>query len=67
MYILISVDVTINMRQRMSLKAMQKFVGGYVEQHRNFLINEDGLRLKLPQNKSYPEFVGNIILREEER
>lgn len=61
MYRLITADGKITEKQRMTLKQMQEFVGGYVEQWRNILCNEDGLRLKLPRNSIDPRFVGNII------
>lgn len=62
MYKLITADGKVSERKRMSLNAMQKFVGGYVEQYQDVLCNEDGLRLKLPRNVIDPRFVGNIII-----
>lgn len=61
MYRLITADGNITEKQRMSLKQMQDFVGGYVEKYKNVYCNEDGLRLKLPKNQIDPRFVGNII------
>ena len=64
MYKLITSDGKITEKQRMSLKQMQEFVGGYVERWRNIYCNEDGLRLKLPRNIVDNRFVGNIIIIE---
>lgn len=62
MYILIKSNGEIIKKERMTLKQMQNFVGGYVEQYQNVLCNEDGLRLRLPRNVVDPRFVGNIII-----
>lgn len=65
-YTLITVDGVITVRQRMSLKQMQKFVGGYIElvnaEGQKFYCNEDGLRLELSRNKLFPILLGNIIM-----
>jgi len=72
-YKLITVDGKITYRQRMSLKQMQKFVGGYIEfikfsmTANSFYVNEKGLSLRLPKNKKYSMFVGNIIMLKEEK
>lgn len=60
-FIYITVDGTEVERVKPTLEDMQKFVGGYIEVHGNFYINEDGLVMGLEQNKAYPQFVGNII------
>ena len=64
MFKLITHNGEISEREKMTLEEMQGFVGGYVEQWRNILCNEDGLRLKLPRNIIDPRFVGNIIIEE---
>lgn len=63
MYKLITSKGKIEYRDEMLLEDMQKFVGGYIETAGNFIFNEEGLLLKLPTNKVYPQFVGNIILK----
>jgi hypothetical protein len=67
-YTLVNSDGKVSYRERMSLKQMQKFVGGYIElvsiEGVKFLCNEDGLQLKLPKNKRYPVFVGNVLILE---
>ncbi len=53
----------------MTLKEMQKCVGGYIEMvwvgepynSACLMVNEDGLMLKLPQNPKYPQLVGNVL------
>lgn len=54
----------------LSLKKLQSIVGGPIEFATRkvgeirvtFCINEEGLLLKLPENKLFPEFVGNVVL-----
>lgn len=48
---------------KLSLSEKQQFVGGYIEYVGNIICNEDGIRLKLPRNKLYPHFLGNIIIQ----
>jgi len=47
----------------LTLKEMQEFVGGYIEEHGEFIVNEDGLMLNLPRNKMFPQYVGNVIIQ----
>lgn len=47
----------------LTLSEMQQFVGGYIEYVGNIICNEDGRELKLPPNKLYPKFLGNIIIQ----
>lgn len=49
------------MKDYMSLSDVQAFVGGYVEKVGDFLVNEEGLRLKLRRNRVYGRFVGNVV------
>ena len=67
MYKLITVNGKITKKKRLTLKHMQDFVGGYVEQYQNVFCNEDGLRLRLPRNIIDPRFVGNIIVEEHKK
>lgn len=60
----ITADGIITEEKKLSLKQMQEFVGGYIEYVGNIICNEDGLMLKLPRNKLFPRFVGNIIIDE---
>lgn len=60
-YKLITVNGEVSLKDKMSLEEMQEFVGGYIELYKGFYCNEDGLRLNLPRNTVYPEFVGNVI------
>lgn len=54
----------------LSLEKLQELVGGYIEFATRrigdtvctFCINEEGLLMKLPQNKLFPEFVGDVVL-----
>lgn len=48
-------------KKGIELKEMQDFVGGYIEQVGDFIVNEEGRRLNLPPNKKFPTFVGNVI------
>ena len=56
-------------KKPLSLKKMQKLVGGYIEMvwvgepynSHCLMINEDGLSLGLSQNKKFPQLVGNVI------
>ncbi len=63
MYRKVMVNGTMEDVKSLTLKEMQDFVGGYIEEHREFIINEDGLMLNLPRNKMFPQFVGNIIIQ----
>lgn len=47
----------------LTLSEKQQFVGGYIEYVGNIICNEEGIELKLPRNKLYPEFLGNIIIQ----
>jgi len=63
-YTKITSDGTVvNTDDNLTLSEMQQFVGGYIEYVRNIICNEDGRRLKLPVNKIYPQFLGNIIIQ----
>lgn len=52
------------------LLALQNAVGGYIElsniQGSLVYVNEDGIRLKLPENKKFPQFLGPVIVMEKE-
>lgn len=61
---LITHDGKITKGKDLTLKEMQDFVGGYIENVGNVICNEDGKMLNLPINKIDPRFVGNIIIRE---
>lgn len=60
----------IDTHEPLSLERLQKLVGGYIERvwegepyHSNCLmVNEEGQLLGLPQNPSFPQFVGNIVV-----
>lgn len=52
---------------KLSLSEAQEFVGGYVEEIRlsngdQMLVNEDGLRLKLPHNEAASLLAGRPIV-----
>ena len=64
MYKCITADGEISYKKRMSLKQMQKFVGGYIEIVGNIICNEEGLLQNLEVNSTHPQFVGNIIIKE---
>lgn len=64
-YKLITHEGKVFYKKRMSLKSMQKFVGGYIEQVGNIICNEEGNIYKLPINLVNARFVGNIIEIEE--
>jgi hypothetical protein len=61
-YTLITADGEETTADVLDLEDMQKFVGGYIEHVDNIFCNEDGIRLKLPRNVKYPNFLGNIII-----
>lgn len=63
-YTLVNVNGETSHKDVMDLEEMQKFIGGYIEQVGNIICNEDGIRLNLPRNMSYPLFLGNIIIEE---
>ncbi len=63
MYRKVTVNGEIEDVASLILKEMQEFVGGYIEEHGEFIVNEDGLRLKLPRNKLFPQYVGNVIIQ----
>ena len=63
MYKKVAVDGKMEDVKSMSLKEMQDFVGGYIEEHGEFIVNEDGLMLNLPRNKLFPQYVGNVIIQ----
>jgi len=63
-YIFISVNGNRTYKNSLSLKEMQKFVGGYIEKVGNIYCNEDGISLNLKRNNIYPEFYGNIIIEQ---
>lgn len=60
----ISVNGEMKRVSKMTLKEMQTWVGGYIEISGNVICNEDGKMLNLPTNKSYPLYVGNIIIKD---
>ena len=60
-YQCVTVEGEITIKDIMSLKEMQEFVGGFVQQVRTFFVNEEGLVRKLPRNRIYTQFVGNVI------
>jgi len=62
-YLLIDMNGNITEKKKLTLKQMQKFVGGYVELVGDTFCNEDGIRLNLRRNEVYPRFLGNIIQR----
>jgi len=62
-YLLIDMDGSVIEKKRLTLKQMQKFMGGYIELVGDIFCNEDGIRFNLCQNKAYPKFLGNIIKR----
>lgn len=50
-----------------TLETLQKYVGGNIEylpirSKFGFIGNEDGLHLELKENKSYPRFLGDIVV-----
>jgi len=53
-------------RAKLTLKQLQEAVGGYIEivAHEKGLLvcNEEGLLRKLPQNKRFPMFVGDVVI-----
>jgi hypothetical protein len=55
--------VVISTDDNLTLSEMQQFVCGYIEHVGNIICNEDGRELKLPPNKLYPRFLGNIIIQ----
>jgi hypothetical protein len=59
----ITSDGIISDVDKMTLKEMQEFVGGYIEYVGNVICNEDGRMLELPVNKLKDQFVGNIIIQ----
>ena len=61
-YILVNADGTETIKDILELEEMQSFVGGYIEQVGNIICNEDGIRMKLPRNVKYQNFLGNIII-----
>jgi hypothetical protein len=61
-YTLINSDGTVSQRDVMERKEMQEYVGGELEQVGNIISNEDSIRLNLPRNVTYPNFLGNIII-----
>lgn len=63
MYKKVTVDGKMEDVESLTLKEMQGFVGGYIEEHGEFIVNEDGLMLNLPRNKMFPQYVGNIIIQ----
>ena len=64
---LVTSDGTITYKDKMTLKDMQKFVGGYIEYYGNAIMNEEGRLENLPSNKLYPLFVGNLIIDQKMR
>ena len=60
-YLLIPADGSMTIKEQMTLKEMQEFVGGYIEQVGNIFCNEDGIRLNLPRNITHSRFLGNVI------
>ncbi len=46
-YLLIDIDGNVTEKEKLTLKQMQKFVGGYVESVEDIFCNEDGIRLNL--------------------
>lgn len=48
-----------------ALEELQQWVVGYIERVKRdgvyLFVNEDGLRLKLPRNTQWPEFVGPVV------
>ena len=64
-YLCISQDGSIaKVKKRMTLKQMQNWVGGYIEEHDGVICNEDGIRFGLLSNVSDERFLGNIIFTE---
>ena len=63
MYKKVTVDGKMEDVESLTLKEMQGFVGGYIEELGEFIVNEDGLMLNLPRNKMFPQYVGNIIIQ----
>ncbi len=63
MYRKVAIDGKIEDVKFLTLKEMQEFVGGYIEEHEEFIVNEDGLMLNLPRNKMFPQYVGNVIIQ----
>lgn len=63
MYRKVTVDGKIEDVKSLTLKEMQDFVGGYIEESGQFIVNEDGLMLNLPRNEMFPQFVGNVIIQ----
>lgn len=62
MYRKIGVDGKITKVNFMSLSEMKEYVGGCVENVDNLIYCRDGRELKLPRNKIFPEYLGNIII-----
>ena len=62
-YKLITAEGKVSYKDKMTLKEMQDFVGGYIELSGKIICNEDGLMLKLPVNQTDRRFVGNIIVK----
>ena len=62
-YTKITSDGVVSEVNKMSLKEMQEFVGGYIEYVGNVICNDEGIRLNLPFNKVRPQFLGNIIIQ----
>ncbi len=67
MYLKVSVDGTREEVDDLTLEEMQEFVGGYIEAHGEFIVNEMGLFMNLPRNKLFPQYVGNVIIDVEGR
>ena len=63
-YKLITVEGEVSERDDLTLEEMQEFVGGYIEEVGQFIVNEEGRMKELPANKVYPQYVGNVIIRE---
>ena len=63
MYKKVTVDGKTEDVTSLTLEEMQEFVGGYIEEHGEFIVNEDGLRLQLARNKMFPQYVGNVIIQ----
>jgi len=61
-YTLINSDGTETTKYILELDEMQSFVGGNLERVGNIICNDNGIRLNLPRNTKYPNFIGNIII-----
>jgi hypothetical protein len=61
-YTLVNSDGTEIVADVIDINEIKEFIEGDIEHIGNIYCNDDGIRMNLPRNIKYPNFLGNIII-----